>query len=307
MNKESFNKYYKFETHLHSNDTSLCSRTRISEWAGFYKLNLPWINLIALANHSNPPGSYQSSSYNKQPKLKEYGIIENTRIYYGLEINMLKEGFDVEESELGKIPWVLGSVHKLPREYPQDKGFPYDTPSFEKRMSAALETHCFDVWAHPFDHLPIEITEKLDWEKLISACRKHNILIEVNLLIDHPEWWLHALAKNKAFISFGSDWHGLYNFRFFEPLGISDEEKIVLTKVLENGRQSYDGLNKTEKEIYNNMYLTKKLQESFYKVTSIEIDRALGCGIEDKYILNTKKPEFFIKFLQTPRKLRVLT
>ncbi len=104
------------------------------------------------------------------------------RVLAGLETDILADGSLDLEGELGKLDWVVGSVHSklgMPRE------------EMTKRIVRAIESGKIDALGHPFGRqIGQREPSELDLEVILAALAKTGVAIELNsspLRLDVPE------------------------------------------------------------------------------------------------------------------------
>lgn len=307
LTKNDLATLFKFDTHIHSNDISLCARTSVSDWCTFYSRHFPWVKALAFTNHSYSPGLYSSSEMDGNITLSNYAdTCEDKVIISGLEVNILRDGaIDVKKSILDSTPWVIGAINKLKKEYPNEYVV-RSAEEYEIAIKNTINGHKVDTLAHPLENLPNGISREINWEMLFELCKDNNVLVEVNMLIDNPDWWIQLLAKHAIKISLGTDWHGMYHFRFFDLLEVSEQFNKIKNTIYLTGRGGYDKLTLEDKLIYDNTFLQHNFYDKFYPIIGTEIERCLQCGVKPENIINTWNFNDFLSFLSTPRSKRII-
>jgi DNA polymerase (family 10) len=95
------------------------------------------------------------------------------RILHGIEADILNDGrVDLGPQVLGSLDWVIGSVHQqftLPRE------------EQTRRIIAAMESGCIDVFGHPTGRLIEERAPyEVDMEQIVAAAVRTGVALELN-------------------------------------------------------------------------------------------------------------------------------
>jgi histidinol phosphatase-like PHP family hydrolase len=97
---------------------------------------------------------------------------EDLRLFQGLEVEVLEDGtLDVPAGERFEVDSIVAAIH---RRFDPDR-------DQTERLLRAVATPGVDVLAHPrgrhFHHRP---GLKARWEKVFSACREHDVVVEIN-------------------------------------------------------------------------------------------------------------------------------
>lgn len=306
MNKKLLQEYFLFETHLHSNDASLCARTSAWQWRDFYRLNFPWVDDIILTNHSHSPGLYDSKIMSGNILLNNYDAIKEPKIHSGLEANILADGnLDIDQQISGKAGWIMAALNPLRVEYGEEKYTNQKATLITRNYIKVIESGIVDVIGHPTANINPKEQEKVDWESIFNSAKKKGVMIELNLLEEIQDWWLKKLAYSGCITSLGSDWHGFYHFRRFKPqINMSKGEEEVWNEVSDNGRGGFDALNTNKKEIYNYMYLSSPLGEQLYNWHSTELIKAINLGLQKRRVINSRGSEFLLNFIKSSKSAR---
>ncbi len=199
----------------------------------------------------------------------------------------------------------MAAMNPLRIEYGEKRYIKRSASEIEKDMVKAMKSGMIDVIGHPTGNIEPEKVRKISWERIFDVARHQGVLIEVNLNEDIPEWWLSELAGSGNMISFGSDWHGMYQFRKFRPKeGVGPSESDLISRVNEGGRNSYDSLSSDEKESFDRIYTSSELDEDFFDWVGLEIRKVMNAGIAEGRIFNSRGSQFLDAFVKKPKNER---
>jgi DNA polymerase (family 10) len=151
------------------------------------------------------------------------------RVLAGIETDILSDGALDLEDELGKLDWVVGSVHSklgMPRE------------EMTKRVVRAIESGKIDALGHPFGRqIGHRESSELDIEVVIAALARTGVAIELNsspLRLDIPENGARMARELGVPVVIDSDAHSIRELLHLKyGIGIARrawlEKKHVLT------------------------------------------------------------------------------
>jgi len=151
------------------------------------------------------------------------------RVLAGIETDILSDGALDLEDELGKLDWVVGSVHSklgMPRE------------DMTKRVVRAIESGKIDALGHPFGRqIGHRESSELDIEVVIAALARTGVAIELNsapLRLDIPENGARMARELGVPVVIDSDAHSTRELLYLKyGVGIARrawlEKKHVLT------------------------------------------------------------------------------
>lgn len=303
MNKKLLQEYFLFETHLHSNDASLCARANVWKWRDFYKLNYPWVKNIIFTNHSHSPGLYDSRIMTRSVPLNNYRTIKNPRAHSGLEVNILSNGeIDVDQSTQKRADWIMAALNPLRTEYEETKYVKQNPHDITHNYVKVIRSGNVDTVGHPTANVDPKSRKHVDWDKVFDIARESGVLIELNLLEENEEWWLKKLISSKCIISLGSDWHGFYHFRQIKPShNLSNTEIAIWDKVRDSGRNGFDALSINEKEVYNSIYLKSPLGDQLYNWHSSELIKAVEFGLTKNMVINSMGTNFLSSYINSSK------
>ena len=133
--------------------------------------------------------------------------IEGVRILRGAEVNILGDAakMDVSPEILARLELVIGSLHDVTIEQGDER-------TNTDRLVAAVESGLVDIIGHPGNpYFPLEA------ERLVRACKEHEVAIEVNNTSmsgtvrpgsrENMRQILELCAAEQALVSVGSDAH----------------------------------------------------------------------------------------------------
>lgn len=297
---------FLFDAHIHSNDLSVCSRASVRQWKDFYRVNLPWVEALVFANHSYPPGLYESKIMTGNVSLNDYSKIDGIPSYSGLEVNILKGGkFDVSEDVLANVDWVMGAINPLRREYGERKYTDRSVGEVEGDMVGVIESGFVDVLGHPTANIDPLILPEINWKKIFTAAKTRGVFVEINLNEEIPEWWLRLLADSENYVLLGTDWHGMYQFRKFIPqMDLLANDRVILDRVRSGGRNGFDALSTDEKERFDDIYTHNSLGEDFFDWMGAELKKALAAGIKSENVINSRGAGFLKDYIESSKPSR---
>lgn len=295
--------YFKSDLHLHTIDGSMCARSTVWEWSEFYTKQIDWVECVIVTNHSHPPGLYDSRIMNRKVITNSYEEVVSPKFYSGIEVNITHDGFDLDDEQLKSIPWVMAALNPLATEY-REKEINSDPYRIEELYIKSITSGLIDVLAHPTKDINDLKLRRIDWKKIFDICFDAGVLVEINLLINNPNWWLNLLKESKTIISLGSDWHGMYHFRKIRPINMSNSDQILWDKLSTGSRKEFDLLSNDFKKSYNRIFIDNNLPNDFYKYISEEIVKIKEIGIPSNRVLNSGGLEVIDKLIKVPRTMR---
>jgi DNA polymerase (family 10) len=175
---------------------------------------------IALTNHSKSlPVAHgldekRFSEFNIQ--VDKFNDSEGQiRLLKGVEIEILKDGsLDLNDSCLAGMDFVIGALHQNLR---------MGSKELTTRLIKAINSGRINTVAHPMDRLIGEREKlKLDFERVLEACKKNDVLLEINGYPERSDLPFDLVRKAKEFgvkFSLGSDSHRIEHLRFIKLAG----------------------------------------------------------------------------------------
>jgi len=125
------------------------------------------------------------------------------RIFSGIESDILKDGaLDYSDDILASFDFVVASVHS---------GFNMSTEEATERLVRAIENPYITILGHATGRLLL-VREgyTIDHERVIAACAKHNVAIELNAnphRLDMDWRWIRTATEQGVLISINPDAH----------------------------------------------------------------------------------------------------
>ncbi|GEM_PF-6060504 len=296
---------FKLDCHVHTNDVSMCARASVWEWRDFYQKNLPWVEGIVITNHSHPPGLYDSRVMSRKVELNNYDQVKGLRAISGVEVNILRDGkLDLDGESLERIPWVAAALNPLPIENGDGEEIKADPKQIEEAYVRVARSGLVDVIAHPTKDISEVKLKKISWPNVFSECKKAGVMVEICLLGMAPDWWIKLVARSGCVVTVGSDWHGMYHFRQYKPMGMRTNEALVWEKVKLGGRDGFDQLSRPEKAEYNSLYSKGRMPNEFYSSFESLFRKLKELGLEEKMVFNHYGAKLLKSYVATSRDLR---
>lgn len=296
---------FRLDCHVHTNDVSMCARASVWEWRDFYQKNLPWVEGIVITNHSHPPGLYDSRVMSRKIELNSYNQVRELKVISGVEVNILKGGkLDVDSEVLERIPWVAAALNPLPIENGDGEEIKADTRQIEEVYVKVARSGLVDVMAHPTKDISEGKLKKISWPNVFSECKNAGVMVEICLLGMAPDWWIELVVKSGCVVTVGSDWHGMYHFRQYKPVGRQADEALVWEKVRLGGRDGFDQLSRPEKAEYNSLYSKGKMPDEFYSSFKSLFQKLKKLGLEERMIFSHYGAKLLESYVATSRDLR---
>ena len=175
---------------------------------------------IALTNHSK---SLPVARGLDEKRFNEFNIQidkfndseRQIRLLKGVEIEILKDGsLDLNDSCLAGMDFVIGALHQNLR---------MGSKELTNRLIKAINSGRINTVAHPMDRLIGEREKlKLDFERVLEACKKNDVLLEINGYPERSDLPFDLVRKAKEFgvkFSLGSDSHRIEHLRFMKLAG----------------------------------------------------------------------------------------
>lgn len=212
--------------HIHSNDSD--GSNSIEEIAIFCKNN--GFSYTGISDHSK--SAYYARGLREDDLLKQFEMIdelnkklEDFRVLKGIECDILPDGnLDYDGDFLKKFDFVIASVHSK---------FNMEEDEMTERISRAVRNPATNILGHPTGRLLLgREGYKIDMEKIMDACSKYNVAIELNA---HPQrldidWRYIRIAKsNGVKIAINPDAHNIYGIGDIK-YGIGIARKGLLSK-----------------------------------------------------------------------------
>lgn len=153
---------------------------------------------IGISDHSQT--AFYANGLKEAAIKKQHEEIEKLRekypeitIFKGIESDILPDGsLDYKEEVLATFDYVIGSVHSH---------FKMDREQMTMRLTKAIENKYLTILGHPTGRLLLSRKEyDVDLEKIIEACSKNSVAIEIN---SNPhrldlDWRMCKYAKEKG-------------------------------------------------------------------------------------------------------------
>ncbi len=199
------------DMHVHTEDSD--GMNSLEEMALAAEKN--GLKYIALTNHSKSlPVAHgldkkRFTEINRRIDLfneKSRGI----KILKGVEMEILKDGsLDLDNSTLKELDFVIGALHQ---------NLNMDSKEMTERLIKAINSGMINTVAHPTDRLIGEREPlKLDFDRVMEACKKNDVLLEINGYPERSDLPFDLVKKAKAYgvkFSLGSDSHRVEHLRF---------------------------------------------------------------------------------------------
>ena len=207
------------DSHLHTNWTD--GLNSIEEMIkSSNKIDLKW---IIFSEHNRENSEYSYKSFAEEIKEKSC-IYSNIKLISGAEckIKSFKGDIDISAEASSYADVVTGVVHRFPGEKGniiKSKGNKYTNDELDYAlkterdlMMAGIENKAFLILGHPFG-MTIRrfglVPNICDFDEIIFACKKNNIIFELNLRYHYPIIGnlIDSLEKNKVIWTIGSNSH----------------------------------------------------------------------------------------------------
>lgn len=151
--------------------------------------------------------------------------LQNFRIFKGIESDILADGsLDYEDSILKKFDFIIASIHS---------SLKMDEEKATKRLIKAIENPYTTMLGHPTGRILLRRKGyDINYEKVIEACAKNHVLIEINASpyrLDLDWKWVKVAIDKGVMLSINPDAHnikGIEDVRY----GINVARKGFLTK-----------------------------------------------------------------------------
>lgn len=195
------------------------------------------VKVLGMSDHApNMPGTCHLFHFHNLKVIPD--MIENVRVLKGIEVNILdfNGNLDMTDHDLSKMDYTIASLHPPCIS-------PSDIETNTMGLIKIIENPYVNIIGHPDDsRFP------LDYEQIVLAAKKNNVLLEINNASLNPngfrqnteqncETIMKLCIKHDTSIIFGSDAHISYdvgNFSFCKALAKKinfPEELIVNTSV----------------------------------------------------------------------------
>lgn len=182
-------------------------------------------------------------------EVKEITSKNKLLVFQGIESDILQYGsLDYNDEFLKNFDFVVASIHSR---------FNMEQDEMTKRIIKAIENPYTDLLAHPTGRLLLSRDPfKVDQKKIIDACSKNNVAIEINA---NPhrldlDWRMVYYAREKGcWFSINPDAHSLEEIPYIE-YGIMMGRKA--------GLQSEEVINCFDKEKFKE-FLKRKVKRNF--------------------------------------------
>ncbi|MCL4398272.1 MAG: DNA polymerase/3'-5' exonuclease PolX [Candidatus Parvarchaeota archaeon] len=198
------------DLHAHTKDSdgmnSLEEMASAAEKMGF--------KYIALTNHSKSlpvaHGLDEKRFLELNKKIDSFNEKNNIKILKGVELEILKDGsLDLKNDSLKGLDFVIGAMHQ---------NLNMSGKELTNRLIKAINSGNINTVAHPTDRI-IGQREglKLDFEKVMEACQKNQVLLEIDGYPERSDLPFDLVKKAKDYaikFSLGSDSHRTEHFRF---------------------------------------------------------------------------------------------
>jgi DNA polymerase (family 10) len=153
--------------------------------------------------------------------LREYDIIRQHKeidqinkelapfkIFKGIEADILSDGsLDYDNDVLASFDFIVASIHS---------NLNMDKEKATLRLLKAIENPYTTILGHPTGRLLLRRQGyPIDHKKVIDACAKHNVIIEINAnpwRLDLDWRWVHYALEQKVVLSINPDAHELAGF-----------------------------------------------------------------------------------------------
>lgn len=149
------------------------------------------------------------------------------KIFKGIESDIRVNGaLDYEDEVLNKFDFVVASVHG---------SFSNDIEKATQRLLTAIQNPYTTILGHPSGRILLRREGyPLDYKKIIEACAKHNVIIEINAdphRLDLDWRWVPYAVKKNVLISINPDAHSKQGLQLM-GYGVNIARKGGLTKEL---------------------------------------------------------------------------
>ena len=198
------------DLHAHTKDSD--GMNSLEEMA--YAAEKRGLRYIALTNHSKSlPVAHgldekRFSELNK--KIDAFNEKSSIKILKGVELEILKDGsLDLKNESLKELDFVIGAMHQ---------NLNMSGKELTARLIKAINSGMINTVAHPTDRI-IGQREglKLDFDRVMEACKKNDVLLEIDGYPERSDLPFDLVKKAKAYsikFSLGSDSHRTEHLRF---------------------------------------------------------------------------------------------
>ena len=200
------------DLHAHTNDSdgvnSLEEMASAAEKRG--------LKYIAFTNHSKSlpvaHGLDEKRFAELNKKIDALNDKSGIKILKGVELEILKDGsLDLKKESLKELDFVAGAVHQ---------NLNMSSKELTDRLVKAINSGMINTVAHPTDRI-IGQREglKLDFDKVMEACKKNDVLLEIDGYPERSDLPFDLVKKAKDYsikFSLGSDSHRTEHLRFLD-------------------------------------------------------------------------------------------
>lgn len=173
------------------------------------------IEILGISDHGpNMPGGAHIFHFNNLRVIRE--VINGIRVLKGVEVNIIdyNGGLDIDDETLEALDYVIASLHPPCLEFA-------DKETITETLIKVIESNKVDIIGHPDDS-----RYPLDYEKIVLAAKKNNVLLELNNsslkpngfrvgAIENAKIMLELCKKHDVMIIMDSDAHMYYDIGNF--------------------------------------------------------------------------------------------
>ncbi|MCW1295379.1 MAG: DNA polymerase/3'-5' exonuclease PolX [Candidatus Parvarchaeota archaeon] len=172
------------------------------------------LKYIAFTNHSKSlpvaHGLDEKRFTELNKKIDLFNEKSGIKILKGVELEILKDGsLDLRNDSLKELDFVIGAMHQ---------NLNMSSKELTNRLVKAINSGRINTIAHPTDRI-IGQREglKLDFDKVMEACKKNDVLLEIDGYPERSDLPFDLVKKAKDYsikFSLGSDSHRTEHLRF---------------------------------------------------------------------------------------------
>ena len=172
------------------------------------------LKYIAFTNHSKSlpvaHGLEEKRFTELNKKIDLFNEKSGIKILKGVELEILKDGsLDLRNDSLKELDFVIGAMHQ---------NLNMSSKELTNRLVKAINSGRINTIAHPTDRI-IGQREglKLDFDKVMEACKKNDVLLEIDGYPERSDLPFDLVKKAKDYsikFSLGSDSHRTEHLRF---------------------------------------------------------------------------------------------
>ena len=172
------------------------------------------LKYIAFTNHSKSlpvaHGLDEKRFTELNKKIDLFNEKSGIKILKGVELEILKDGsLDLRNDSLKELDFVIGAMHQ---------NLNMSSKELTNRLVKAINSGRINTVAHPTDRI-IGQREglKLDFDKVMEACKKNDVLLEIDGYPERSDLPFDLVKKAKDYsikFSLGSDSHRTEHLRF---------------------------------------------------------------------------------------------